>query len=110
MQTELKRLHNLSFSLDTIHKVLKRQEVSPLHIKRHYRKQIKRYSCKEPGERIQMDVCNIAFSLYQYSAIDDCTRYKVPSLYPRRTSKNTLDFLKKLKARMPFHFQSLQTD
>lgn len=110
MQTELKRLYDLSFSLDTIHKVLKKHEVSRLHIKRHYRKQIKRYNCKVPGERIQMDVCKITASLYQYTAIDDCTRYKVLSLYPRRTSKNTLDFLEKLKKRMPFHFQRIQTD
>lgn len=110
MQTELKRLHDLSFSLETIHKVLKKHEVSRLHIKRHYRKQVKRYNCKVPGERIQMDVCKIAASLYQYTAIDDCTRYKVLSLYLRRTSKNTLDFLEKLKTRMPFHFQKIQTD
>lgn len=110
MQTELKRLHDLSFSLDTIHKVFKKHEVSHLHIKRHYRKQIKRYNCKVPGERIQMDVCKIALGLYQYTAIDDCTRYKALALYPRRTSKNTLDFLEKLKERMPFHCQKIQTD
>ena len=87
IQSELKRLHNISFSTATIHKVLKKYNVAPLKLKRHYRKQVKRYSCKVPGERVQMDVCKIANHLYQYTAIDDCTRYKVLALYKRRTAK-----------------------
>lgn len=61
--------------MSTIHKVLKKHTLGSLRIKRHYRKQVKRYSCKVPGERIQMDVCKIANRLYQYTAIDDRTRY-----------------------------------
>ncbi|WP_264339189.1 IS481 family transposase [Wolbachia endosymbiont (group A) of Cydia splendana] len=110
IQAELKRLHDISFALATIHKVLKKHDISLLRIKRHYRKQIKRYNCKVPGERVQMDVCKISSGLYQYTAIDDCTRYKVIALYSRRTSKNTLDFLKQLRERAPFHCQRIQTD
>ncbi len=44
-----------------------------------------------------MDVCKIASGLYQYTAIDDCTRYKVIALYSRRTAKNTLNFLEQLE-------------
>ncbi len=43
-------------------------------------------NCKVPGERVQMDVCKIANNLYQYTAIDDCTRYKALALYNRRTA------------------------
>ncbi|BET32761.1 hypothetical protein WCIBmN4_04600 [Wolbachia pipientis] len=57
-----------------------------------------------------MDVCKIASGLYQYTAIDDCTRYKVVTLYPRRTAENTLDFLEQLREKMPFHCQRIQTD
>jgi transposase InsO family protein len=110
LQSELKRLYDLSFSLSTIHKVLKKHNVPLLSFKRHYRKQIKRYSCKIPGERVQMDVCKIAHELYQYTAIDDCTRYKILALYSRRTSGNTLDFLDQLQTRMPFPCQKIQTD
>ena len=110
LQSELKRLHCLSFSLSTIHKVLKKYEISPLQHKRHYRKKVKRYNCKVPGERIQMDVCKITHGLYQYTAIDDCTRYKVLALYTRRTAANTLDFLIQVKERMPFPCQRIQTD
>lgn len=56
IQSELKRLHSISFSTATIHKVLKKHAVPRLKIKRHYHKQVKRYNAKIPGERIQMDV------------------------------------------------------
>lgn len=110
LQSELNRLYGISFSVSTIHKVLKKYEVLPLHHKRHYRKKVRRYSCKIPGERIQMDVCKIASGLYQYTAIDDCTRYKVLALYTRRTAVNTLDFLLHLRERIPFPIQRIQTD
>lgn len=57
-----------------------------------------------------MDVCKIAAGLYQYTAIDDCTRWKVLALYKRRTAKNTLDFLDQVVERMPFPIQRFQTD
>jgi transposase InsO family protein len=57
-----------------------------------------------------MDVCKIANNLYQYTAIDDCTRYKVLALYKRRTAENTLDFLDQVIERMPFPIQRIQTD
>jgi len=40
-----------------------------------------------------MDVCKIGGKLYQYTAIDDCSRFKVVELFPRRTPTNTLRFL-----------------
>lgn len=110
IQSELKRLYDLCLSLATIHKIFKRNDVSYLQKKRHYRKQAKRYNCKLPGERVQMDVCKIANSLYQYTAIDDCTRYKVIAIYKRRTAENTLDFLDQVLDRMPFPIQHIQTD
>jgi transposase InsO family protein len=58
-----------------------------------------------------MDVCKIANGLYQYTAIDDCIRYKVIALYKRRTAKNTLDFIEnQVFYRLPFPIQRIQTD
>ncbi len=65
---------------------------------------------KVPGARVQMDVCKIANNLYQYTAIDDCTRYKVLALYKRRTATNTLSFLDQVLECMPFPVQRIQTD
>jgi transposase InsO family protein len=110
VQSEMKRHHNISLSLATIHKVFKKHSIPYLQKKRHYRKTAKRYNCKIPGERVQMDVCKISRSLYQYTAIDDCTRYKVLSLYKRRTAESTLIFLDEVMDRMPFPIQRIQTD
>ncbi|KIE04088.1 Transposase, partial [Candidatus Jidaibacter acanthamoeba] len=110
IQSELKRLHEISLSVATIHKVLKKHEVGYLQLKRHYRKQVKRYNCKIPGERVQMDVCKIAQGVYQYTAIDDCTRYKILGIYKRRTSLNTVNFLECVIKHMPFPIQRIQTD
>ena len=57
-----------------------------------------------------MDVCKIASNLYQYTAIDDCTRYKILALYKRRTAINTVSFLGKVLTHMPFPIQRIQTD
>ena len=57
-----------------------------------------------------MDVYKIANNLYQYTAIDDCTRYKALALYTRRTAVNTLDFLDQVIERIPFPIQRIQTD
>lgn len=109
LQSELKRHHELSFSLVTIHKVLKRNNADPL--KRYKRKkEYKRYSRPIPGERVQIDTCKIALGLYQYTAVDDCTRFRVLGLYEKRTASNTLLFLERLIEQMPFSIQRIQTD
>ena len=57
-----------------------------------------------------MDVCKIAPGLYQYTSIDDCTRYRVLALYSRRTAANSISFLEKAIEEMPFPIQRIQTD
>lgn len=109
IQHELMRLHHCSLSLAVIHKVLKRLNVPPL---RNPRRPVvpKRYSMALPGERVQMDTMKVAAGRYQYTFIDDCTRYVVLALYPRRTAANTLDFLERVLEEIPFPIQRLQTD
>ncbi len=57
-----------------------------------------------------MDVCKIAPGIYQYTAIDDCSRFKVLQLFPKRTATNTLKFLDTVLEQMPFAIQRIQTD
>ena len=110
IQNELRRLHEISLSTATIHKVLERIGKPILNHKRAYRKQVIRYSRPIPGDRVQMDVCKIAPGIYQYTAIDDCTRYKVLRLYCRRTANNTMKFFDAVIEEMPFAIQRIQTD
>lgn len=110
LQNELARLHDLSLSTATIHKVLKEAQVKPLKKTRRARKSKRRYQKDIPGEQIQMDVCKIAPKLYQYTAIDDCTRFKSIQLYPNKQAASTLDFLDRVIAEFPFPIQRIQTD
>lgn len=57
-----------------------------------------------------MDTCKIAPAIYQYTAIDDCTRIRVLAIYSRRTAGNSLLFLDRVIEEMPFPTQVIQTD
>ena len=48
--------------------------------------------------------------MYQYTAIDDCTRIRVLAIYPRRSAANSLLFLERLIEEFPFPIQAIQTD
>jgi len=108
--TELRRLHQVNLSIATIYKVLQKNDVSVLDRKRAYRKGKRRYSRPIPGDRVQMDVCKIAPGFYQYTAIDDCSRYKVIGLFRKRTAANSITFLEQVVEEMPFPIQRIQTD
>ncbi|WAW08995.1 IS481 family transposase [Oxalobacter vibrioformis] len=109
IQAEIMRLHDLSLSLATIHKILIRNQVKPV-LKIRKKAGFIRYERPIPGDRVQMDTCKIASGLFQYTAIDDCTRYRVLRLYSRRTAANTLDFIEHVVDEMPFPVQRVQTD
>jgi transposase InsO family protein len=57
-----------------------------------------------------MDTCKIAPRLYQYTAIDDCTRIRVLAVFTRRTAANSLLFLELAIEEFPFPIQRIQTD
>jgi transposase len=109
IQSELQRLHNISISLATIHKVLTNNNSKPIRkLKRH--KKFIRYSRPIPGDRVQIDTCKIGPGIYQYTAVDDCSRFRVLDIYPRRTAANTLKFIDKMIEEFPFPIQRIQSD
>jgi transposase InsO family protein len=109
IQNELARLHEVHLSLRTIHKVLTRHNVKPLTRRRRQSSKIG-YQRDVPGERVQMDNMKLADDLFQYTAIDDCTRIKVVGLYPSRSADSSLQFLEEVRQSLPFPIQRLQTD
>lgn len=109
LQSELNRLHYISLSVATIHKVLSKHNVKPVKKFRRIVDYI-RYERHLTGDRIQMDTCKLASSLYQYTSIDDCTRYRFLRVYKRRTAANTLDFIDCVTEEVPLPIQRIQTD
>ncbi len=92
LQTELIRLHQVHLSTTTLHKVLSEASVKPIVTYRR-QKDFQRYERPIPSDRVQMDTCKIAPGVYQYTAIDDCSCYRVLRCYSRRTAANTVDFI-----------------
>lgn len=110
IQAELIRQHNFKLSTATIAKVFSKNKVKPLvHLQTKQKNH--RYNRPVPGERVQIDTCKIANGIYQYTAIDDCTRFRVLGIYPRRTANNSVHFLEeRMLEEFPFPIQRIQTD
>lgn len=87
IQAELILQHNFKLSTATIAKVFTKNKVKPL-LRLQTKQKPHRYNRPIPGERIQIDTCKIANGIYQYTAIDDCTRFRVLGIYSRRTAQN----------------------
>lgn len=110
IQSELLRNYGFRVSRASLAKILRLLNAAPLKKSRILRKHRQRYERPIPGERIQMDTCKIAPGLYQYTAIDDCTRIRSLALFDRRTAANSLTFLEQMIEEMPFPIQRIQTD
>jgi len=109
LQTELLRLHEVRLSITTIHKVLTTNSVKNI-VKLKRKKKYKRYARPIPGDRVQIDTCKIAPGIYQYAAVDDCTRWRVLDIFKRRNANNTLLFIDKMIEECPFPIQRIQSD
>lgn len=78
--------------------------------------------CEIPGEKVQIDVKVVPAScikgkhrsegkkMYQWTAIDECTRDRFTYGYEEHTAENSLDFLKRFLKWFPFEVMCIQTD
>jgi transposase InsO family protein len=113
----MRRFHQVSVSQSTVHRVLVRHGMnrSLAHQPRHGRKW-QRYEKARPGHRLQLDVKfleRIAGSskrLYQFTAIDDCTRIRVLKVYDACNQETAIRFIDDVLRRLPFRVLVVQTD
>lgn len=76
-------------------------------------RQLKLFEKATPGESVQVDVKFVTVGgrrAYQYTACDDCTRYRVLRLAPRLDTRTSVDFLAELRRVLPFPIRKVQTD
>jgi transposase InsO family protein len=74
---------------------------------------VKLFEKAEPGESIQVDVKYVSIAgrwAFQYTALDDCTRFRVLRLYRRLHHGSSLAFLAELRRAFPFPIKRLQSD
>ena len=73
---------------------------------------------KTAGERVQIDVKYVPRAclvkgmpqLYQYTAIDECTRIRHRMIFEELSSYNAAKFVREVQARFPFEIHCIQTD
>ena len=70
-----------------------------------------------PGQKVQVDVkfvptyCVVnGQKYYQYTAVDECTRWTFREMYDEHSTYSSTDFLKKLILNCPFPIREIQTD
>ncbi len=115
----LKRYHRVSLATASVHRILQRHGMNRLPANqkhREHKKRWKRYEKQQPGHRLQMDVKFLERipgkrkRLYQFTAIDDCTRIRVLKIYDACNQATAVRFLDEVLRRLPFRVLVLQTD
>ncbi len=115
----LQRYHSVSIAKSSVHRILVRRGLNRLPAsQKHQRhaKRWKRYEKPQPGHRLQMDVKFLERipgtrkRLYQFTAIDDCTRIRVLKIYDRCNQGTAIAFFNDVMRRLPFRVRVVQTD
>src|SRR5262249_29259060 len=115
----LRRFHQVSVAGATVHRILGKHGMSKLPASQkyqHHTKRWKRYEKQQPGHRLQMDVKFLERipgsrkRLYQFTAIDDCTRIRVLKIYDSCTQATAIRFADEVVRRLPFRVLVIQTD
>ena len=87
-------------------------------IKEKSKRQLKPYKRADyPGQKVQVDVkyvplyCTVnGAKYYQYTAVDECTRWTFREIYDEHSTYSSKDFLIKLIKAAPFGIREIQTD
>ena len=83
---------------------------------RPHGKRWQRYEKPQPAHRLELDVkfleriTGTRKRLYQFTAIDDCTRIRVLKIYDACNQSTAIQFANDVLKRLPFRVQVMQTD
>ena len=115
----LKRFHTISLATSSVHRILCRHGLHRLPANQKRRSPAtpwKRYEKPQPGHRLQLDVKFLERipgtqrRLYQFTAIDDCTRLRVLKVYDACNQRTAIQFINEVVRRLPFRVHVVQTD
>jgi transposase InsO family protein len=115
LQFHLQHQYGLHLAKSTIGHILKRENLIPPKRSKLRKKHPRRYQMPYPGDLIQMDVKYLPYRIkgqqhYQYTALDDCTRWRFAKIYYELSVNNTEAFFKELLKVAPFKIKTVQTD
>jgi transposase InsO family protein len=115
----LQRFHRLALAASSVHRILVRHGLNRLPANQKHRSHAKRwqrYEKPQPGHRLQVDVKFLEripgtrTRLYQFTAIDDCTRIRVLKVFDACNQRTAIQFIDDVVRRLPFRIHVVQTD
>jgi transposase len=115
----LQRFHGVPLAPSSVHRLLVKHGMRRLPANqkhRPHRLRWQRYEKPQPSHRLQLDVKFLERipgtkkRLYQFTAIDDCTRIRVLKVYDACNQGTAIRFLDEVLRRLPFRVQVVQTD
>jgi transposase InsO family protein len=110
----LERVHRIRVATATIRRICRDLGYPPVRRTEPRRSRHPILFSKEhPGDCVQVDVKEVKVAgqkCFQYTALDDCTRYRVLRLYPRKYHGTSLDFLATVRQTLPFPIRKVQVD
>jgi transposase-like protein len=115
----LQRFHQVTIAVSSVHRILGKHGMNRLPANQKYQprqKRWRRYEKPQPGHRLQLDVKFLeripatGKRLYQFTAIDDCTRIRVLKVYDVCNQRAAIRFFDEVRQRLPFRIQVIQTD
>ncbi len=115
------RKRGYSRTVESLWRVMRREHLTEPAVKKKTYKPKPYEQMLYPGQRIQIDVKVVPRSciadpelkLYQYTAIDEYSRYRVLGAYPEQSTYSSADFLRKVVkhfARKGIQVECVQTD
>ena len=115
----LMRFHAVTIATSSVHRILGKHGLNRLPASqkhRPHRTRWTRYEKPQPGHRLQLDVKFLERipgtrkRLYQFTAIDDCTRIRVLKVYDACNQRSAIQFIDEVRRRLPFRIHVVQTD
>ncbi len=103
----------------SVHRILRKHGVNRLPANQKHQQHAKRwlrFEKAQPGHRLQLDVKFLERipgkrkRLYQFTAIDDCTRIRILKIYDACNQSTAVRFIDEVIRRLPFRILVVQTD
>ena len=97
----------------TIARILKQHPMPRVSLKRYRPGPRRRRELRIPGQSVQVDVKHLKLGsgrLYQFTAIDEATRYRVLRLYDHNSVKSATAFIDEVRQRLAVAIQRIKTD
>jgi transposase InsO family protein len=115
----LQRFHQLSLAVSSVHRILVRHgmnsaagesEASPARQALAAVRETAAWSPTPDGREVPRAHPRDPKRLYQFTAIDDCTRIRVLKVYDACNQGTAIQFVNEVVRRLPFRVQVVQTD